>query len=228
MLSPLNNSEMDDYVQRLNAQLRKMSPQERAEVNQELRQHLEAQAKAHEELGATPAEAMQAALRSFGDPTKIGQQMYREWKQADKQRRLLDIWPFVGGLGIVCAVALSCYACLSSLGIYDLPGFYGWCLSLGLPALTGTLLGLCFPRRALCITINAATSWLAFGFLLNALCCCWRWADPVEAYVRLLVATGQNALCWLSLGVLCAYVTSARRRGGWYRLHLSDLKLRLR
>ena len=81
MFSQFDNEEVETYFHRLNAQLKKMPPEDRAELHQELRQHLDALAAAHEELGATPEEAARAALRRFGDPKRLGRKMFQEWWQ---------------------------------------------------------------------------------------------------------------------------------------------------
>lgn len=228
MLSPLNNSELDDYVQRLNAQLRKMSPQERAEVNQELRQHLEAQAKAHEELGATPAEAMQAALRSFGDPTKIGRQMYQEWRRASPSD-LSGVLRTMGWL-FLSVLCLMPVAALLHLVFPASPAralnAALQCLALvGVPLRVGALVGKRFGARAVPIALYGAATYTTLGMLVFA-CLAWAVGAP-----RLSEHGGQVMMhdaAYVSLAGLSAYVTSARRRGGWYRLRLSDLKLRLR
>ncbi len=226
MLNPLNSGEMDDYVQRLNAQLRKMPPQERAEVNQELRQHLEAQAQAHEELGATPAEAMQSALRSFGDPRRIGRRMFCEWKWGKHQKVVYKIGTFVFSYVTLALIDLLCSGLMPSH--YGPPNLRDRCVLFGLvPALTGMILGGCSPKVALHNTVCTLTGWIGFFFLLNTICY-WRCPNPGEAYVQLLSWTSLNTICWLTVGGLFAYIASARRRGGWYRLRLSDLKLRLR
>ncbi len=227
MLNPLNNDDMDDYVQRLNAQLRKMPPQERAE---ELRQHLEAQARAHEELGATPAEAMQAALRSFGDPARIGRKLYWEWRQTRRQRAVSSLLPFLLGTMIVCAVPLLCFAWMNSQGIGDFPGFPRYCLLLGFtPLLTGTLLGLCFPRRAVRLMVTASAIWIASFLLLNAArFYFWLGLDSLRFYQELFSWAFWDAFGRLTFGVLSAHIVSTEKLGRRYGLRLSDLRLRLR
>ncbi len=82
MFSPLENEELDRWFQRLNAPLKRLPADERAEVHQEVRQHLEALAAANEELGSTPEEAWELAQIQFGDPGKFGRRMAREWHQS--------------------------------------------------------------------------------------------------------------------------------------------------
>ena len=84
MFSQFDNEEVEAYFNRLNAQMKKMPTEDRAEMHQEVRQHLEALAAAHEELGATPREAAEAALRQFGEPRYIGKRMFVEWRHSSR------------------------------------------------------------------------------------------------------------------------------------------------
>lgn len=78
MFSPHKQTETEDWFQRLNAPLKRLPAQERAELHTEVRQHLDALAAAHEELGSPPDEAWRLALAQFGDPTRIGRRLRRE------------------------------------------------------------------------------------------------------------------------------------------------------
>lgn len=93
MLSQFDDEETAAYFERLNAPLRKMPQADRAELHAELRQHLDALAAAHEELGASPDEAAHAALKQFGDPVKIGRRLFDEWRRAPQT----NIWRIAGG-----------------------------------------------------------------------------------------------------------------------------------
>lgn len=81
MLSP-HDPQVQDYLRRLDSTLRRLPPQERAGLHAELREHLNALIAAHVELGASPTEAVDAALRQFGDPVKIGKRLTHEWAAA--------------------------------------------------------------------------------------------------------------------------------------------------
>lgn len=78
MFNPLENEAAEAWFKRLNAPLKRLPAEERAELHQEVRQHLESLAKANEELGSSPEEAWEHALTQFGDPGKFGRQMQRE------------------------------------------------------------------------------------------------------------------------------------------------------
>ena len=80
MFSPLNDPQVEQWFQRLNAPLKRLPAEERTQIHQEVRQHLEALAAANKELGSSPEEAWEHALKQFGDPGKFGKRMAREWK----------------------------------------------------------------------------------------------------------------------------------------------------
>lgn len=73
---------IDDYLDRVVAPLVNDVPHaRRRELRSELGAHLEALVEAHRELGATPDEAVSAALQQFGSPRQVGRQWLREWQR---------------------------------------------------------------------------------------------------------------------------------------------------
>lgn len=107
------DDEHDEFLQKLNAQLRRMPQADQAEIHTEVRQHLDDLAKAHEELGATTDEAARAALRQFGDPVKIGRRLFDEWRLTPQTNlwriagwAFLRLWATQAGLGVLCIVAM--------------------------------------------------------------------------------------------------------------------------
>jgi hypothetical protein len=68
----------EQYLDSLEKPLNTLSPDERREWRHEAAQHLGDLAAAHEELGATPEEAAEAALAQFGDAGLIGSQMRQQ------------------------------------------------------------------------------------------------------------------------------------------------------
>lgn len=76
------NARLDDYLDRVVAPLVDHVPHaRRRELRAELGAHLEALVDAHLELGATPEEALTAALKQFGSPRRVGQYWLREWRR---------------------------------------------------------------------------------------------------------------------------------------------------
>jgi hypothetical protein len=71
---------IEEYLDRIDAPLIGHVPRaRRLELRAELALHLDALVEAHQELGATPDEAVTDALRQFGDPLHVGQ----EWRQVN-------------------------------------------------------------------------------------------------------------------------------------------------
>ena len=69
---------LERYLDELDRQLGPLPEAARGEVREEVQQHLQSLAQAHEELGSEPDAAMAAALRQFGDATRIGRAVRRE------------------------------------------------------------------------------------------------------------------------------------------------------
>jgi hypothetical protein len=85
-LSPLADAEgpeglIEEYLDRVCARLVDDVPRERRlELRAELKAHLEALVDAHQEIGASPQEAIAAALVQFGDAAVVGREWARSWK----------------------------------------------------------------------------------------------------------------------------------------------------
>lgn len=84
----LHDPEVDSYFQRLNAPLRRMPSEERADLHAELRQHLDALLAAYAELGCTHTEAVGAALARLGNPRVVGRGLMREWRRTQRRAAL--------------------------------------------------------------------------------------------------------------------------------------------
>src|SRR5688572_116869 len=70
---------VEEYLDRVCGQLpADLTLARRREVREELRTHLGALVEAHRELGASEEEAVEAALRQFGDARRLA----REWRKA--------------------------------------------------------------------------------------------------------------------------------------------------
>ena len=74
------SAQIEDYLDHLCAPLvGKTTYEQRLTIRQEVRSHLLVLALAHEELGSTPVEAIQAAIHQFGNARKIGGTLAREY-----------------------------------------------------------------------------------------------------------------------------------------------------
>lgn len=74
---------IEDYLDHVCAPLVGHVPYARRQtLRSELAEHLDALIEAREELGETHEDAVQQALRQFGDPATLGRQWLREWEGA--------------------------------------------------------------------------------------------------------------------------------------------------
>jgi hypothetical protein len=71
----MNLSRLEQYLDELERPLAGLSEGVRSEWREEARQHVLGLAAAHEELGSSPDEALEAALRQFGNARRIGEQV---------------------------------------------------------------------------------------------------------------------------------------------------------
>ena len=215
MFSQFDDEDVAIYFERLNAPLKKVPPEARAEMHQELRQHLDALAAAHEELGATPEEAKAAALRQFGDPAKIGRRLFQEWEATCRpplpaNKRTL-LW--------ACGVYLLTYFGFGALVVQG-EWFLHWQRSTLLnqnvmfgvwyglaPFVAGVVAAFWFPSRAVRSSRAAgwvwATLWLCWNVVLAG-----QWPKSFWFY-------GANAVLgcvlWPSLGGLGARIGGKAR-----------------
>ena len=116
MHSRFDDGQTEHFVAKLNKSLRWTPALVRTELHAELRQHLEALAAAHEELGSSPEDAYDLALRQFGDPAKIGRKLWWEW-----------FW------GTTPLVSPACQAALHVLMVYTFSEMAFFCLSSSRP-----------------------------------------------------------------------------------------------
>ncbi len=229
MLNPLNDPQVEQWFQRLNAPLKRLPADERTQIHQEVRQHLEALAAANEELGSPPEEALELALQQFGDPGKFGKKMAQEWHQSKTGFR---------------ADMTAIFACLSlqaltfgvSWLISSLTGFwanhYAHMSSLTtvtndinlyvLPIAVSVLMGRKFPFQAL-----KSVFYVRFFSLL-----CWWLFVGIHAYFHPsvshlpLLALVAHGLLWTPGALIIPYLASVTKRG-WYKPTWEDFKITL-
>ena len=228
MFSPLENEELDRWFQRLDAPLKRLPANERAEVHQEVRQHLEALAAANEELGSTPEEAWQLALTLFGEPGSFGKKMVQEWQQGKPDFRAdmaailtvfgLDVLGFVGSW-LTSSLAGSwvnhhghpvVLAITNDVSIYVVP------------IAIAVLMGRLFPFQALKGVFYVRNSFLLCWWLFLGVHACFH---PSVSHPTLL-AMAAYGLLWTPVSLIIPYLASVTKRG-WYKPRLNDFKLTL-
>ncbi len=236
MFSPLENEELDRWFQRLNAPLKRLPAAERQALHEEVRQHLDALAAANEELGSMPEDAWKHALTQFGEPDKFGKRMAWEWR-----RKHGFVGPQVGAIlyGIaVCSASMAALAVVNWL-VMAVPY---WvmniilnqnpfpilpCGLLGIPLVTGALVGLKYPREALkgalhaaCILPGVPAAAVFWAMLRPCL------AMPERINWQIFTEMDLAFPLWLSLTCVAAYIASVTKRG-WYKPTWKDFMLTL-
>lgn len=195
------------FFLRLDAPLCRMPEPERADLHTELRQHLETLVAAQLELGASPEEAIESALSSFGDPTNVGRKLMREWRLKNRD----PFWATIVIIG-VCQFAINFLMLLWD----STPSIALWRLDRGttsqfvqvfnfisplVPVLAGVVVGFRLPERAV------------FGAFF---------AGMLDSIIYWLFFTVAYRHIWMmpSFGVsgmecLAAYVVSSIKRRDW-------------
>jgi uncharacterized integral membrane protein len=69
------NSQINHYLEIMEGRLKQLSPAQRQEEIQEIRQHLEALVAGHRMAGLSEEEAEKAAIRQFGHAEQVGQEL---------------------------------------------------------------------------------------------------------------------------------------------------------
>ena len=243
MFSQFDNEEMENYFNGLNAQLKRMPAADRAEAHQELRQHLDALIAAHEELGATPRKRPKRhsdslATRSRRAGSCSGSGSFRAAAAAS-----LPI------LEIICASGLLFALYLGVLNLQAQSNIPIWVRGLWIylcpPLIAGSVFGLFRPSNALRNAAQASLalsgtvivlslpalsrdlacvgSQLAYGLPNSAPCIYWmgQWADDAVLAIQTLA----SILGGLLPGGCAAYLISSWRRGGFYPVRRTDLKV---
>ena len=190
MHSWFDDGQTEQFVKKLNKSLRWTPASVRTELHAELRQHLEALAAAHEELGSSPDEAFDLALLQFGDPTKIGRKLWWEWFRGTRpcvspgcQAALLALWVYFLCDSLLFLTSLLTpdghiipnhlwLAITSSRFAAFLPSstpqiMVSFVLVAGIPLLAGFTAGRKFPGRAVkgvCWMALAPLAWVSPAF----------------------------------------------------------------
>ncbi len=228
MPSPLNDPRSEEWFQRLNAPLKRMPAEERAALHSEITQHLDQLAAANIELGSSPEEAWGLALTQFGDPGRIGRRLLWEWRRSQNavsQDMAAVLYGLAAHVAITAAFIVATVLVMSAFDLYDNSGTFGTAVALeylvGVPILTGLVVGRRFPQRAVTGLFYAAIAWPLLPLMAVAATSVTSMNLP-DALVLVLWPA-----CWLTLGCGAAYLASARKRRQWYRPRWEDLRLKL-
>ena len=233
MSSPLNDYQVEQWFQRLNAPLKRLPAEERVALHSEVRQHLDALVAANEELGSSPEEAWALALAQFGDPAQIGRKMYQEWQQGQNGFRA-DMRAILFGcsLQVVRWLPIQCLFYFQHGRLPQPDPLLLWMLGFPATTLISVGIGRKYPYQAL----KSALFWP------------FMWPIGMWAVITLVVVSS-NSRTWTQLPVgdslpqvllnlivydgptiflscAAAYLASVTKRG-WYKPTLADFKLTL-
>lgn len=230
MLNPFEDEALDRWFQRFNAPLKRLSAEERAELHQEVRQHLEALAAANVELGSTSEEALQHALVQFGNPTRIGRKMYQEW-QHGRTESCADMKAIMFGYGLQAirgVVGQSLFFYPQNGTLSHLNPLLLWMLGFPATALIGFGIGRKYPQQALKSALLwpflwPVGLWAEATILYNG---GWMHLSMLEPLPRVLLDSVHYNATTALLSCAVAYLASITKRG-WYKPSLADFKLTL-
>jgi len=231
MFSPLNDPQVEEWFQRLNAPLQRLPLAERVELHTEVRQHLDALVAANKELGSPPEEAWELALTQFGDPTRIGRKMYREWQQSRTGFRA-DMKAILFGYGLQAirgVVVQSLFPFWPQNGISPHPNpLLLWMLGFPMTVLISVVIGRKYPYHALKSALLWPFLWPigTWVAIVTAHKMGWTPLTIIETLsvmlLHLITYNGSTIL----LSCAAAYLASVTKRG-WYKPSLADFKLAL-
>ena len=234
MPSRFDDERLEQFFQRLNQPLKRMPQPARAELHAELRQHLDALAAAHEELGSSPEAAYDLALRQFGDPGKIGRKLWWEWFLSSRKGPSEDFRAVLYALMAFLILGPVLYFVLFGLLPLSIAalasptagddffnahsGTLSFLLMAGTPILAGLRTGRKYPRLAVRAMFWASVS---LGALLLPAIVVASLLLRQEFPPNFLAGFGFMALC----GVLSACAAGAHKAGR-RRLPLAGFKRR--
>jgi len=229
MFSPLNSQDSEEWFQKLNRPLRHLPASERTEAHLEVRQHLEALAAANEELGSSREEAWEFALAQFGDPARIGQKLYQEWRQSKTGLRAgLNAVIFGTSLhllwGVTTTVAFALW--LHFQGTRGPIGEVSGVLAMASLLIINFAIGRKYPHQALKGALySSAVVYLATFCRFLPLILHPQHLTSAHGMVTVTFMLPFGFFAWFTLvGCTIAYLASVTRRG-WYRPSLADFKL---
>jgi len=203
---------IEDYLDHVVAQLLALPRERRIEIRDELRQHLQAIAAAHEELGDAPDAAAAAALSKFGDPTRIGREFARTWRAAlfSEDRTAFPAAAMKQGLLWFGAAGVLFLAFAAIL-----PNWSSWLMDavwkpvfVALPLAAGWRTGSAAPARSGLGAFYALAT-LTFATLPVSMLIFWFTDAPLVEHTVLI---SLMLAAWTPLGCFSAAVSGALRR----------------
>ena len=169
------NNRLERYMREVEQGLQGLSETRRAQELAEIREHLEASARAHQKLGLEEKEAAEAAVAQFGPPKQVSRELRRVWWREQKLipdtllgtsiaavAGFLALDSFVSPLILLLTVAMSPFV--------PSPAKWGMVAGMGVlqavpPLLLGILLGWLTPRHAVKGSLIGLSTYALYHFL---------------------------------------------------------------
>lgn len=238
----------EDYLSRVASQLKHMPAEARAELEDELRQHLEALTASRQLEGLSDEAAMDEALERFGDPIRVGQSLMTEWRRTMNKTRsaLLRLIVSVGigqaavwsvCLCVLFATQLSLFSAVTSamtgalqakILLYSSVFELLHCL---VPLAAGIVLGLRLPpsvrpEQAVPIALYASLLFMPFAMMLPGVLARFMMELMGKLHGMFTFSPTAPPYDWIVMECLAAFAACLYRRGGTRRLRSADWKLR--
>lgn len=203
-VAPMLEAHIEAYLDRIEAAMTALPPEERAERRRELRQHLDTTRAALEELGDTPEIALAEALHRLGDPGALARRFNRAWTQTTKG--VESPWPAMRlglrwfGIPFAAFLAGSLLATLCGHPLWDETQW--WFVGLvSTPCLLGITFGVQRPQRAGMGAFYAMVILTLCSFPLIVFA-------PSSLALPLAIPAVAVFAFWIPLGCLAATATS--------------------
>jgi len=158
MFSPLNDPQVEDWFQRLNAAWKRMPADEQVRQREEVQQHLESLIADREKQGEAPDTAWRVALDQFGDPESFGRRIAEEWRQSKRGFRA-DLTAIGFGLGLnilfwlfagpLCGLWFQSLRDAHGIGVFTFVGALRLVIGYSGLILVNSAIGLRYPLQAL-------------------------------------------------------------------------------
>jgi len=248
MFSPLNDPQVEDWFQRLNAAWKRMPADEQVRQREEVQQHLESLIADREKQGEAPDTAWRVALDQFGDPESFGRRIAEEWRQSKRGFRA-DLTAIGFGLGLnilfwlfagpLCGLWFQSLRDAHGIGVFTFVGALRLVIGYSGLILVNSAIGLRYPLQALKGAFYSHILWETWTagttfMLLIALTAHSQngLAFNSEGYLTseenrfAIVHSLLRVPLWWLLATAISYLASVTKRG-WYRPTWDDFKLTL-
>lgn len=222
------------FFDQLHEQLWAMPWSEYSRINRELRLHIEEIVDARLAAGTDKDEALSYALKQLGNPTDLGKKLRKEWRLSGRCYAGVTVWGIAESyLWVSPILILTCLGTAKCFSVHHNDINNGnVVLLLAAPILTGVALGARRAREAVASVVHmTAIAYMMFNatYLAGSI---WTLVShgthvPVtgQRYAVVFATAPIFALVALS-GAVPAYLVSAWKRGGFYRISIDDFRLR--